>query len=433
MKVSTNTVLRYCDALDRFIRVRIFTESEFASLVGQARFRNRQEYVRFLLGVCIPEFPAKILPELLNDPQLSAEEAARVEDALYRLCVDVNPHLEISRVSIPVPEADEGETLYLVEPGNTEGPGEPERFLHLEELLERQVVGQRNAVERLARALRRAAAGLKDPDRPVGSFFFLGQTGVGKTEMAKALVRVLYPGEDRLVRVDCSEYAQPHEYAKLIGAPPGYVGHGEGGYLTDAVLARGACVVLFDEIEKAHPKLHQLLLQILDEGVLTDSKGRKVPFRDAIIIMTSNVGAREVEELDRRVGFGVCTRCDEMEAESLKALKANFPPEFVNRIDEIIVFRPLSREDALRICEILLEEVAGYLEPRRMEIEFDPEVKEFLVEEGTDPRMGARPLRRTIKRHVLDPLASEILSGRFRPPVRIRTHLRRRRVWFEAA
>ncbi len=433
MKVSASTVLRYCEGIDRFVRVRAFTEAEFRSLIGRTRFRNRDEYVRFLLGVTVPEFPGKILPELLEDPEAGPEEVRRVEDALYRLCVDVNPHLDISRVTIPVPEREAVEDLYLVEPEAGPGPDHTARFLRLEELLERQVVGQRHAVERLARVLRRAAAGLKEPDRPVGSFFFLGQTGVGKTELAKALVRVLYPGEDRLVRVDCSEYAQPHEYAKLIGAPPGYIGHQEEGYLAHALLQHGNCVVLFDEIEKAHPKLHQLLLQVLDDGVLTDSKGRRIPFRDAVIIMTSNVGAREVEDLDRRAGFGVATRVDEMEAESLKALRANFPPEFVNRIDEVIVFRPLSREDTLRICELLLEEVAGYLEPRQMEIEFDEDVKEFLVEEGTDPRFGARPLRRTIRRHVLDPLAHELLSGRFRPPARIRAHVRNRHLWFEAA
>ncbi|NOY45537.1 MAG: ATP-dependent Clp protease ATP-binding subunit [Deltaproteobacteria bacterium] len=432
MKVSVNTVLRYSEALDRFVRVRSFTETETQRLLGGARFRNRDEYVRFLLGLCIPEFPAEILPHLLErGPE--GEERRRIEDALYQLCVDVNPHLDITRVSVPVTEGEAETHLYLVEPRQEEAPGEADRVLRLEELLERQVVGQREAVEKLARVLRRAAAGLKDPDRPVGSFFFLGQTGVGKTELAKALVRVLYPGEDRLVRVDCSEYAQSHEYAKLIGAPPGYIGHGEGGYLTDAVMARGPCVVLFDEIEKAHPKLHQLLLQVLDEGILTDSKGRKVSFRDAVIIMTSNVGTREVEELDRRAGFGVCTGCEEVESESLKALRAEFPPEFVNRIDEVIVFRPLSREASLKICELILKEVEGYLEPRRLAIDFDPEVKEFLVEEGTDPRYGARPLRRTIRRHVLDPLATELLSGKFRPPARIRTHLRRRKVWFEAA
>ncbi len=432
MKVSVSTVLRYSEPLDRFLRVRSFTESETQRLLGSARFRNRQEYVRFLLGLCIPEFPAEILPGLLDTPD--PEERRRVEQALYDLCVEVNPHLDISRISVPVTEAEGEAQLYLVEPETQRRDEENlERFLHLEELLEQRVVGQREAVERLARVLRRAAAGLKDPNRPVGSFFFLGQTGVGKTELAKALVHVLFAEDDRLVRVDCSEYAQSHEYAKLIGAPPGYIGHGEGGYLTDAVMARGRCVVLFDEIEKAHPKLHQLLLQVLDEGILTDSKGRKVSFRDAVIIMTSNVGAREVEDLERRAGFGVCAGCDEVENESLKALRAEFPPEFVNRIDEVIVFRPLDREASLKICEILLREVEGYLEPRRLEIEFDPEVKEFLVDEGTDPRYGARPLRRTIKRHVLDPLATELLSGKFRPPARIRTHLRRRRVWFEAA
>ncbi|GAB4256062.1 MAG: hypothetical protein Kow0092_01850 [Deferrisomatales bacterium] len=433
MKVLTDCVIRYSAHLDRFVKVRVFTETEVRRLIGSARIRNRKEYVQLLLGLCLPEFPGEIYPELLQERAADPEELAAVEEGLYGLCVEVNPHLDITRVAIPVSEEESAEPLYLLEPRAEAAPDPGERYLQLERLLEERVVGQRHAFEKLAAVLRRAAAGLRDPERPVGSFFFLGQTGVGKTELAKALVHVLYPGEDRLVRVDCSEFAQPHEYAKLIGAPPGYIGHQEGGYLTDAVLSRDSCVVLFDEIEKAHPKLHQLLLQVLDEGVLTDSKGRKVSFRNAVIIMTSNVGAREVEALDRRVGFGVDVRAEDVEHESVRALRESFPPEFVNRIDEVIVFRPLGRDEALRICELLLEEVAGYLEPRQLGIEFDPEVKAFLAREGTDPRYGARPLRRTIRRHVLDPLARELLSGKFRPPAHIRAHLRQRRLWFEAA
>ncbi len=434
MKVSADCVIRYSEFLDRFVKVRLFTEAGVQRLIGSARFSNRRDYVRLLLGLCLPEYPGEILPAFLSAQQTGgAGPVEDLEDALYGLCVDVNPHLDIGRVEIPVPGDEPAHQLYLVEPRSEPAPGDTDRYLRMEALLGERVVGQPHAVEKLARVLRRAAAGLRDPDRPVGSFFFLGQTGVGKTEMAKALVQVLYPGEDRLVRVDCSEFSQPHEYAKLIGAPPGYVGHQDGGVLTDAVLSRGTCVVLFDEIEKAHPKLHQLLLQVLDEGVLTDNKGRKVSFRDAVIIMTSNVGAREVADLDRRAGFGAATRPEEAGRESVKALKDAFPPEFVNRIDEVVVFRPLGREETLKICEILLAEVAGYLEPRQLEIAFDPEVKAFLADEGTDPVYGARPLRRTIRRHVLDPLARELLSGRFRPPARIRAHLRRRRLWFEAA
>jgi ATP-dependent Clp protease ATP-binding subunit ClpC len=357
-----------------------------------------------------------------------------VEDALYALCVDVNPHLEISRVAIPVTDEGRGE-LYLLEAPQAPARGEDvaETYLDLENLLSGRVIGQREAIEKLARVLRRAAAGLRSPDRPVGSFFFLGQTGVGKTELAKAVADVLYQGEDRLVRVDCSEYSQSHEYAKLIGAPPGYIGHQEGGTLTEAVLAKGRCVVLFDEIEKAHPKVHQLLLQVLDEGVLTDNKGRKASFRQAVIILTSNVGAREVEDLSHRVGFGASPREEDTRAESLKALRREFPPEFVNRIDEVAVFRPLGREDSLRICELLLAEVGRYLEPKGLGIEFDPEVVGFLVDEGTDARYGARPLRRTIQRHVLNPLAEDLLAGAFRASRRIRAHLETPRIVFEAA
>jgi len=435
MKVSTDVVLRYCSNLDRFVQVRVFTETEVARLIGKARFESRREYVQFLLTLCLPDHVGQIHPQVLEHSRERALDPESAEDALYELCVEVNPHLDIGKVAIPVSESGQRAELYLFEPAESRerGADEAETYLELESLLEERVVGQHEAVAKMARVLRRAAAGLRDQHRPMGSFFFLGQTGVGKTELAKALAQVLYRGEDRLVRVDCSEYSQPHEYAKLIGAPPGYIGHQEGGYLTDAVSARARCVVLFDEIEKAHPRVHQLLLQVLDEGVLTDNKGRKASFRDAVIVLTSNVGAREVQDLDRRVGFGVETRTEEVEVESLKALRDHFPPEFINRVDEIAVFKPLGREETIRICEILLAEISGYLEPKGLGIEFDREVKELLVQEGTDPRYGARPLRRTIQRRVLNPLAEDLLAGAFRSARRIRVHLEDHRLLFEAA
>ena len=433
MKLSSSVVLRYSSALDRFLKVRALTDTEIGPLLGEARFGTRREYTQFLLGLCLPEYAGEILPALLSSAGEGASGLEATEKALYELCVELNPHLAIDQISIPVAPSARDE-VYLLD-----APGEPREeegvgvYLNLEQRLEDRVVGQTEAVRKLARVLRRAAAGLRDPNRPVGSFFFLGQTGVGKTELAKALAQVVYQGEDRLVRVDCSEYSQAHEYAKLIGAPPGYIGHQEGGQLTQAVMVLGRCVVLFDEVEKAHPKVHQLLLQVMDEGFLTDNKGRKASFRDAVIIMTSNVGAREVEELSHRMGFGAETRQGEVDAESLRALREHFPPEFVNRIDEIAVFRPLGRQEALRICELLLAEVSRYLERKGLGIEFDPEVKEFLVDRGTDARYGARPLRRLIQRAVLNPLAEDLLSGAFRACREIRAHLRTDRVWFEAA
>ncbi len=435
MKVSTDLVLRYCSSIDGFVAVRLFTEAEVGRVVGKARFRNRREYVRFLLSVCLPDFADQLLPELLGGEGGCPGELEVAEDALYAVCVAANPHLEIARVALPVANPGDRAELYLLDANDAPNAemADGETFLALESILERQVVGQREAVEKLARILRRAAAGLRDPRKPVGSFFFLGQTGVGKTELAKTLARALYQGEERLVRIDCSEYSQPHEYAKLIGSPPGYIGHQEGGHLTDAVMAQGRSVVLFDEVEKAHPKVHQLLLQVLDEGTLTDNKGRKACFRDAVIIMTSNVGARDVEALGKRMGFGSETRVRDAEAESMKALRANFPPEFVNRIDEVVMFQPLGYEELLKICDLLLGEVSRYLEPKGLDIEFDAEVKEFLVREGTDPSFGARPLRRTIQRQVLDPLADQILRGRYRPPTHLSTHLDHGAVRFEAA
>ncbi len=432
MRVVTDVALRYCPALDRFVKVRLFTADETERLLGEARFESRRGYLHFLLNLCLPEYPSTLSAALERGETCSSDRRT-AEEALYQVCVELNPHLEITRVTIPVPP-DQGSSLYLLEasPRTEASPPAADRYLKMEERLEQRVIGQPHAIRKLARVLRRAAAGLRDPQRPVGSFFFLGQTGVGKTELAKALAAELYDGEG-LVRVDCSEYALPHEYAKLIGAPPGYIGHQEGGTLTDALRARGASVVLFDEIEKAHPKVHQLLLQVLDEGVLTDSQGHTASFREAVLIMTSNVGAREVDDLDRRVGFGVETRAEEAEAESLKALRSCFPPEFVNRIDEVVVFKALGREEALRICNLLLEEVARYLEPKGLAITFSDDAVAFLVDEGVDSRMGARPLRRTIQRRVLDPLAELILGGSLGASRHIQTRLGDGALRFEAA
>jgi ATP-dependent Clp protease ATP-binding subunit ClpB len=284
--------------------------------------------------------------------------------------------------------------------------GEQQKLLHMEEKLRRRVVGQDEALEAVSHAVRRARAGLQDPNRPIGSFIFLGPTGVGKTETARALAEFLFDDEQAMIRIDMSEYMEKHSVARMIGAPPGYVGYEEGGALTEAVRRRPYSVILFDEIEKAHPDVFHVLLQILDDGRLTDGQGRTVDFRNAVLIMTSNLGSQYIVELAE-------AQRTEMEARVLEALRAHFKPEFLNRVDDVILFHQLGRDETLRIVEIQLERVKRLLAPRRIELEFTDEARRLLAEKGYDPHYGARPLKRAIQRLVQDPLAVRILEGEF--------------------
>ncbi|HEY8490857.1 MAG TPA: ATP-dependent chaperone ClpB [Dehalococcoidia bacterium] len=282
--------------------------------------------------------------------------------------------------------------------------GEVQKLIHMEERLHERVIGQDEAVRAVANAIRRARAGLQDPNRPLGSFIFLGPTGVGKTELAKALAEFLFDDERAMVRLDMSEYQERHTVSRLVGAPPGYVGYEEGGQLTEAVRRRPYSVVLFDEIEKAHPDVFKTLLQVLDDGRLTDAQGRTVDFRNTVIIMTSNIGSQYIQQLGLT---------EESRNLVLSALRQHFPPEFLNRVDEIIVFHALTREQLYRIVDIQIRELGRRLADRKITLEFTQAAKDRLVEEGFDPVYGARPLKRTLQRRVLDPLALKLLEGEF--------------------
>ncbi len=293
---------------------------------------------------------------------------------------------------------------------------ESEKLLKMEEYIHRRLIDQEEAVSAVARAIRRSRSGLKDPKRPIGSFLFLGPTGVGKTELARALAEFLFGSEDAMIRLDMSEFMEKHEVSKLIGAPPGYVGYEEGGKLTEQIRRRPYSVVLFDEIEKAHPDVFNILLQVLEDGRLTDGQGRTVDFRNAVIIMTSNVGAHHIVS-GRKLGFS--EDAGELDWEKIKQklmdeVKRTFRPEFLNRIDEIVIFKPLSKEDLLKIVDLMLKEVANRLKEQGVEFEVTQKAKEFLIEKGFDPKYGARPLRRTIQRMVEDRLADYILEGKFK-------------------
>jgi ATP-dependent Clp protease ATP-binding subunit ClpB len=291
--------------------------------------------------------------------------------------------------------------------------GEAQKLVHMEERLRLRVVGQDEALARVANAVRRSRAGLSDTKRPIGSFIFLGPTGVGKTELARALAEFLFDDEKLMIRIDMSEYMEKHSVSRLIGAPPGYVGYEEGGQLTEQVRRHPYSVILFDEIEKAHPDVFNVLLQILEDGRLTDGKGRTVDFRNTVLVMTSNVGSTAIFELAHRDP-------ERARKEAMEALRAAFRPEFINRIDDIVIFNPLGKEQLERIVELLLRGVEHLLAERQITLELTPAAKELLVREGYDPAFGARPLRRTIQRLVQDPLAMHILEGKVLPGDHVR-------------
>lgn len=295
---------------------------------------------------------------------------------------------------------------------------ENEKLKNLEKELHKRVIGQNEAVEAVSKAIRRGRVGLKDPNRPIGSFLFLGPTGVGKTELSKALAEVLFGDENAMIRLDMSEFMEPHSVSKLIGAPPGYVGFDDGGQLTEKIRRKPYSVVLFDEIEKAHPDVMNMLLQILEDGRLTDSQGRTVNFKNTVIIMTSNLGARLITDR-KQLGFAnkegeadSKKEYEEIKKEVMAELKKELRPEFINRIDEIIVFHKLNDNDINQIIDIMLKEVVNRLKEQKYDVKFEPDVKEMIAKEGIDKNFGARPLRRTIQNLVEDKLAEEILDGK---------------------
>jgi ATP-dependent Clp protease ATP-binding subunit ClpC len=298
---------------------------------------------------------------------------------------------------------------------------ESRRLMQMEEALHKRVVGQQEAIDIVSKAVRRARAGLKDPKRPIGSFIFLGPTGVGKTELAKALAEFMFGSEDALIKVDMSEFMERHNVSRLVGAPPGYVGFEEGGQLTEAVRRKSYSVVLLDEIEKAHPEVFNILLQILEDGHLSDAKGRRVDFRNTIIIMTSNVGAKSLLK-DTSLGFRPVSMDASMEQQAqyermrdkvLDQLKTQFRPEFLNRVDSFVVFRSLTVEEIRQIVELLLSRVRDQLKAQEIDLVVTAEAKDHLIKAGYDPDYGARPLRRAIQNIVEDPLAEALLEGRF--------------------
>lgn len=303
---------------------------------------------------------------------------------------------------------------------------ESQKLLHMEEALHKRIIGQDEAISAVCKAIRRSRAGLKEASRPIGSFVFLGPTGVGKTELAKALAEFLFDDENALIRIDMSEYMEKFTGSRLVGAPPGYVGYEEGGQLTEQVRRRPYSVILFDEIEKAHPEIFHMLLQVLEDGCLTDSLGRKVDFKNCVLIMTSNLGTRMIHR-GTSLGFqkdDAAVRNDRIKSDVMTELRKGFNPEFINRLDEVVVFHPLERKHLEKIVDILLAELNGRLSERGLSLELTPQAKEWLTKEGYEPAYGARPMRRAIQKHIGDPLSEEIIKGRFKDIKKIKVGLK---------
>jgi ATP-dependent Clp protease ATP-binding subunit ClpB len=286
--------------------------------------------------------------------------------------------------------------------------------LRMESVLHDSVIGQEQAIAAVSNAVRRSRAGLSDPNRPNGSFLFLGPTGVGKTELCKALANFLFDSRDAMIRIDMSEYMEKHSVARLIGAPPGYVGYEEGGYLTEAVRRKPYSVILLDEVEKAHPDVFNILLQVLDDGQLTDGQGRRVDFKNTVLVMTSNLGSDVIQTLAGENGIGDGTY-EEMRDAVMEVVGGHFRPEFINRIDEAVVFHPLAKDQLRGIADIQLDMLRERLQERDLQLELSDEAAAKLVDVGYDPIYGARPLKRAIQRWIENPLAQDILSGRFMP------------------
>ncbi len=395
-----------------------------------------------LAHIVVPEDIAKLEEEIETVKQEKVkvikaqnyEEAAKLRDKEKSLMARLEESkfdfdLKAQNTFYEVSEQSVADVVAMMTgiPVNKVAESETKRLVHMEDYLKKVIIGQDESIEKISKSIRRARAGLKDPNRPIGSFIFLGPTGVGKTELAKQLAKFLFDSEDSLIRVDMSEYMEKFNVSRLVGAPPGYVGYEEGGQLTEKVRRKPYSVVLLDEVEKAHPDTFNVLLQVLDDGVLTDGLGRKVDFKNTIIIMTSNIGTRDLK-MDKVFGFGDSkdeTKYDKMKSSINDAVKKVFSPEFLNRIDDFIVFHQLGRDSILKIVEISVETLQKRLGNQNITIELSKPVKELLGDKGYDQNYGARPLRRVIQKYLEDPLSEEILKGNIKENAKVRVKLKK--------
>ena len=421
--------------IGQYVKIKQFKEDDAVDILKKRYFHSPTSFNTFIVSVCVVDFEDLFL--LLDNMGIPTRVAPPIlMNELYELCKSINEFLTYENAQDLADESDEGE-------GRREGDGKPYRtttagpmsqhankgkqkkfkdvpkedLLNLSDNMKVFLIGQDEAVDTLTDAIQRASVGLKDPERPIGSFLFAGRTGVGKTLATKVLADELIKGRDNLVTIDCSEYSSDHEYAKLIGAPSGYIGHEQGGVLTNALMKNPFAVVVFDEVEKASAKVHELMLQILEEGRLTDGKGQKVSFKDSIIVMTSNVGAGEINAISKTIGFGDAAKITELKKDTAlkEALKKKFKPEFLNRIDAIVNFRTLAKIDYMKIIDIELFKLNDNLKHNETDykglaLDFDKTVGNFIYKNGINEEYGARPLKRCIENEIATPLARKILK-----------------------
>jgi ATP-dependent Clp protease ATP-binding subunit ClpC len=425
--------------IGQYVKIRKYSPDDVVHILKHRFFHNRTSFETFIVSVCIVDFEELFsLLDNLGIPQRVAPPILMHE--LYELCRAVNDFLTFENAQEMAEEFENNDFDRMAPPGMHPGrvvtPGQgmsqytgkkkkkklfkdvpKEDLLKIGDSMKVFLIGQDEAVNKLTDAIQRASVGLKDPNKPIGSFLFAGRTGVGKTLATKVLADELIRGRDNMVTIDCSEYTADHEYSKLIGAPSGYVGHEQGGFLTNAVAKNPFTVVVFDEVEKASYKVHQLLLQILEEGRLTDGRGQTVSFKNAVLVMTSNVGVKEIEEIKKTIGFGnagILTE-DKKNTALNEALKRKFKPEFLNRIDSIINFRALDKKDYLRIIDLELYKLNDNLrsndtEYKNIELKFDNKIRNHVYKKGIDEEYGARPLKRCIEKEVSTPLAKRLLE-----------------------
>lgn len=448
VKRKANTKLKDIDELEfetkqvwwrrigQYVNVKKFKAEDTESILKKRFFRSPTSFSTFIVTTCIVDFEDLFM--LLDNMGIPGRVAPPIlMNELYELCKSINPELTYENAQTLADEQyedeeSEGENKNAPYRTTAAGPMNSyakkkkqkrfkdipkETLLTLADRMKVHIIGQDEAVDTMCDAIQRASIGLKDPARPIGSFLFAGRTGVGKTLASKILADELIEDRNNLITIDCSEYSSDHEYAKLIGAPSGYIGHDNGGVLTNAMMKNPFAVVVFDEVEKASSKVHELLLQVLEEGRLTDGKGQSVSFKDAVVIMTSNVGAKEIESIGKTIGFGdanVIT--DEKKDVALKeALKKKFKPEFLNRLDDIVNFKTLNEEDYMKIIDIELFKLNDNLKHndtdyKELELDFTDAVKKFIYDNGIDPQYGARPLKRCIEKEISTPLAVKILK-----------------------
>ncbi len=426
--IYTDEAIEACVKLsDRYVSDRYFPDKAI-DVLDEAGSRVHITNIHVPQSILDLEGKIEEVKELKNKVVKSQkyEEAAQLRDQEKRLLEELEQakvewEEETKNKRYTVNDEDVASVVAMMTgvPVTKVAAGEIAKLKKMGDLLKTQIIGQDAAIEKLVKAIKRSRLGLKDPEKPIGSFIFLGQTGVGKTELAKALARNMFDSDEALIRLDMSEYMEKFTVSRLVGAPPGYVGYEEGGQLTEKVRRKPYSVILLDEIEKAHPDIFNIMLQVLDDGILTDGLGRRIDFKNAIVIMTSNVGVRELKNFGTGVGFSTNSRdsqSEEMMRSTIEgAMKKVFRPEFLNRIDEVIIFNELEKEHILRIIDLNLKSVFGRIEEKGFMIELSQSAKEFIAEKGFDKQFGARPLQRALQKYLEDPIADIILSGDTEP------------------